>query len=170
MIALLAAGSVWNVIIVQVLAFGLLAFFIIKYGIPVMRKALASREQEVADTFSRLERETNEAAQKIAEFKAKLAGIEEESKKRIQAALDEGARAKAQSLVEANAQAAAELEKAKEAIGFERDKAVMDLRFEVSRATLLEAVKTIDGMMTPQLHGKMVDKYLDGMEAAARKR
>jgi F-type H+-transporting ATPase subunit b len=158
------------IILSQFLAFGILAFFIIKFGVPVLRKALAARSQEVADTFQRLERETQEAAARIDEFKRRLAGIDEESKKRIQAALDEGAKAKALTLEEAHAQAAAELQKAKQAIGIERDKAVLELRFEVGRATLLEAMKSIDGQMTPELNRKMVDRYLDGMEAAARRR
>jgi F-type H+-transporting ATPase subunit b len=169
MTPLLAAGA-FNVIVTQFLAFGLLAFFIIKFGFPVMRKALAARKQEVADTFERLDRESREAAQRIAEFKERLAGIEAESKKRMQAALDEGAKAKAQSLAEANAQAAAEVEKARRAIGIERDKAVMQLRTEVSRLTLEATEKTIDGLMNEKLHGRIVDAYLEGIEKAARGR
>ena len=92
MIAFLAAGQL-NVVITQFLAFGLLMFFILKFGVPVMRKALAARRQEVSDTFDRLDRETREAAQKIAEFKERIAGIDSEAKKRLQAALDEGAKA-----------------------------------------------------------------------------
>jgi F-type H+-transporting ATPase subunit b len=167
---LLAEAPTFRIVLSQFLAFGLLAFFIIKFGIPVLRKALAARSQEVVDTFQRLDRESQEAAARIDEFKRRLAGIDEESKKRIQAALDEGAKAKEQALAEAHAQAAAELEKAKQAVGIERDKAVLELRFEVSRATLLEAVKSIDGLMNPELNNKMVDRYLDGMEAAARRR
>jgi F-type H+-transporting ATPase subunit b len=169
MIGVLAAIP-WNVIIVQVFAFALLAFFIVKFGFPVLRKALASRQQEVADTFSRLERETKEASDRIAELKTRLAGMDEESKKRIQQALDEGAKAKAQSLTEANAQAAAELEKAKRAIGIERDKAVMELRTEVAHLTLESAEKTIDAMMNEKLHGRIVEWTLDGMEKAVKSR
>jgi F-type H+-transporting ATPase subunit b len=169
MIALLAAGA-FNVIITQFLAFGLLAFFIIKYGVPVMRKALAARRQDVLATFERLEREEREAAARIAEFKERLAGIDLESKKRIQAAIDEGAKAKAQALTEANAQTAAEVEKARRAIGIERDKAVMELRSEVARLTLEATEKTIDGLMNEKLHGKIVDGYLDTVEKAARGR
>lgn len=172
MMALILAsgGDAWKIVLSQFLAFGLLAFFIVKFGFPVMRKALAARTQEVAGTFDRLDREAREASDRIAELKGLLAGIEDVAKKRMQEALDEGAKAKAQSLAEANAQAAAELEKAKQAIGIERDKAVLELRFEVSRLTLLEAVKSIDGLMTPDLHNQMVDRYMDGMEAAARRR
>lgn len=169
MSVLLAAGAT-NVIITQFLAFGLLAFFLIKFGLPVMRKALAARKREVSDTFERLDRESREAAQRIAEFKERLAGIDAEAKKRMQAALDEGAKAKAQSIAEANVQAAAELEKAKRSIGIERDKAVMELRSEVARLTLEATEKTIDGLMNEKLHGKIVDGYLDTVEKAARGR
>lgn len=164
------AGSQGLIILSQFLAFGLLAFFIIKFGLPVMRSALADRSQEVADSFHRLEQESKEAAARIDEFKRRIAGLDEESKKRMQAALDEGAKAKAQALAEAHAQAAVELQRAKQAIGIERDKAVLEMRYEISRLTLLEAVKSVDAMMTPELHGKMVDRYLEGMEEAARRR
>ena len=169
MIGVLAAIP-WNVIIVQVAAFALLAFFIIKFGFPVLRKALAGRQAEVADTFSRLERESKEASDRIAALKTRLAGMDEESRKRIQQALDEGAKAKAQSLAEANAQAAAELEKAKRSIMIERDKAVIELRTEIAHLTLESAEKTIDGMMNEKLHGRIVEWTLDGMEKAVKSR
>jgi F-type H+-transporting ATPase subunit b len=170
MTLLAAAGGQGLIVLSQFLAFGLLAFFIVKFGFPVMRKALAARSQEVEDSFRRLERESQEASARIEEFKRRIAGLDEESRKRIQAALDEGAKAKAQALEEAHAQAAVELERAKQAIGIERDKAVLEMRFEISRLTLLEAVKAVDAQMTPELHGKMVDRYLEGMEEAARRR
>jgi F-type H+-transporting ATPase subunit b len=164
------AAIPWNVIIVQVFAFALLAFFIVKFGFPVLRKALASRQQEVADTFSRLERETKEASDRIAELKTRLGGMDQEAKQRFQQALDEGAKAKAQSLAEANAQATAELEKAKRSIMIERDKAVLELRTEIAHLTLESAEKLIDGMMNEKLHGRIVEWTLEGMEKAVKSR
>lgn len=167
---LLAAGGEWKIVLSQFLAFGLLAFFIIKFGIPVMKKALAARSQEVSDTFERLERETREARERIEELKRNLAGIDAEGRKRIQAALDEGAAAKAQALAEAGAQAAAELAKARRTIDIERDKSVLELRLELARLTLEATEKWVDSLVNEKVHGRIVDWYLENAEEAARKR
>ena len=159
-----------NALVSQLLAFALLAFFIWKFGLPVIRKMMGDRSKEISDSFERLEREAKAASQKIAELQAKLQGIDAESKKRHQAALDEGAAARAQAITEGNAQAAAELEKAKRSIGIERDKAVLELRTEVARLTLEATEKAVDVLMNEKLHGRIVDGYLEGVEKAARGR
>ena len=154
----------------QVISFAILATALWFLVIPVLRRMLASRTKGIQERFDELARDTQEASDRLAAIKAKLADIASESKRRIDLALAEGAKAREQAVAEANAQAAAELAKAKRTIGLERDKAVLELRTELARLTLETTERTIDSLMTEKLHGRIVDGYLDEVEKAARGR
>jgi F-type H+-transporting ATPase subunit b len=139
------------------------------FVVPVY-KILAGRTKGIQDRFDELARETREASEGLASIKAKLADIGTETKKRIDAALAEGAAAREQAVAEANATAAAELAKARRTIEIERDKAVLELRIEVARLTLEATEKAVDATMDKKLHDRIVDWYLENAEEAARKR
>jgi ATP synthase F0 subunit b len=167
----MAEGSGWvKMFASQAIGFTILAIVLWKFVIPVLRKMLADRSRAIQDRFDQLARDTKEASERLASIQAKLADITSESKRRIEAALAEGARARAQAIAEATAQAAADLEKAKRSIGIERDKAVLELKSEVARLTLEVTERAVDALMNEKLHGRIVDGYLEGVEKAARGR
>lgn len=170
MILVLAEMDARMMFVSQLIAFAILATAVWFLVIPVLRRMLANRTKGIQDRFDQLARDTQEASERLASIKAKLADIASESKRRIDKALAEGVRAREQAVAEANAQAAAELAKAKRTIGIERDKAVLELREEVARLTLDMTERTIDSMMNEKLHGRIVDGYLDVVEKAARGR
>ena len=147
MILALAAMPAWKMFVSQLIAFVILAALLWKLVIPVLGKMLAARSQGIQTKFDDLARETRDASEGLAGIQARLADIGTETKKRIDAALAEGAKAREQAVAEANAQAAAELAKAKRTIGLERDKAVLELRLELARLTLETTEKTIDSLM-----------------------
>ena len=143
MIIPLAAMGAGAMFASQFIAFVILAAVLWKLVIPVLGKMLTARSQGIQTKFDDLARETREASESLASIQARLADIGTETKRRIDAALAEGAKARELAIAEANAQAAAELAKAK---------------------------RTIDSLMTEKLHGRIVDGYLDVVEKAARGR
>jgi len=170
MILPLAAMGPGLMFLSQLIGFVILAAVLWKFVIPVLGKMLAARTQGIQTKFDDLARETREASEGLAAIQARLADIGTETKRRIDAALAEGAKAREQAVAEANTQAAAELAKAKRTIGIERDKAVLELRSELARLTLETTERTIDSLMDEKLHGRIVDDYLDKVEKAARGR
>lgn len=166
----MAEGSGWfKMFASQVIGFTILALVLWKFVIPVLRRMLADRSRGIQDRFDQLARDTREASERLVAVQSKLADVASESKRRIEAALAEGARAREQAVAEANAQAAGELAKAKRTIEIERDKAVLELRAELARLTLEVTERTVDALMDEKIHGRIVDNYLDGLEKAARK-
>ncbi len=167
--SMLAAGGYAAPLISQLIAFGVLAFLFWKFGLPFFAKLLGDRTKSVEDQFAKLEQETQKTAQAVAELKQKLASVDAESKRRIEAAVAEGTRLRDQALADARAQAEGELARVKRDIQIERDKALLELRAEVVRLTVLATEGALDAVITPQVHEKMVDKYLGGLEQAAKK-
>lgn len=164
------AGSSWiPTLISQTLAFAMLLFIIVKFGVPHLKKLIVGQTQQVDGEYQRLERETKEASSALADVQRRLSELDAESKRRLQAAVDEGMKLRTQALNEANAQAAAELAKIQRTVQIERDKAVAELRGEVVRLTLEATERTVDGLIDERLHGRMVEKYLDDIEQAAGK-
>ena len=170
MILALAGMGAGMMFLSQLIGFLILAVALWIFVIPVVRRLLADRTKGIQDRFDELARETREASEGLASIKAKLADIGTETKKRIDAALAEGAAAREQAVAEANATAAAELAKAKRTIEIERDKAMLELRLELARLTLEATEKSVDSLMNEKLHGRIVDWYLENAEEAARKR
>jgi F-type H+-transporting ATPase subunit b len=167
---LLAAGGSWVApFISQVLAFGLLLFLFFKFALPMMRKGLGARTQSIEEQFAKLDREAREASTKIADLKNRLATIADEQAKRLQSAVDEGNRIRSQSMAEAAAMAQQETDKARRTIQIERDKAVLELRAEVARLTLEVTERAVDAIATEPVHGKIVDRYLERLEGAAKR-
>jgi len=156
-----------TMLISQLLAFAILAAVLIKWVIPALRGILAGRTRGIQDRFDTLAREVKETSERLAAIRVKLADVESESKRRMQAALEEGARARDQALAEARAQVEAELAKARRTIEIERDKAVLELRAELARITLEVTERTVDGLMDEEIHGRIVEGYLEGLDRAA---
>ena len=170
MILAVAEMGMGTMFVSQLIGFLILAGALWFFVIPVLRRMLAGRTKGIQDRFDELARETKEASEGLASIKAKLADIGTETKKRIEAALAEGAAAREQAVAEANATAAAELAKAKRTIEIERDKTVLELRLELARLTMEATEKSVDSLMNEKLHGRIVDWYIENAEEAARKR
>jgi ATP synthase F0 subunit b len=158
-----------TMLISQTIAFVILAAVLWRFVIPVLRRMLSDRSRAIQDRFDQLARDTREASERLAAIQSKQADVASEAKRRLEAALAEGARARDQALAEASAQAGGELAKARRTIEIERDKAVLELRAELARLTLEVTERTIDALMDEKTHGRIVDRYLEGLEKAARK-
>ncbi len=152
----------------QLLGFLIVVALIWKFGVPFIKKMVGELTTSIGSEFDKLERETRESAQAMADFRQKLANIDIESKNRIAKALDEGARMKTQAVTEATQQAAAEHAKAKRDIQIERDKTILELRMEVVRRTIEVTERAVETLVDEPLHGRMVDKYLGQLEKAAK--
>ena len=160
-----AAASPGQTFVVQCLGFAVLVFVIVKLVLPQLGKILGSRTHEIEETFQRLDRETQETSKQMAEIKDKLARLTEESKRRLDAALADAEKTKAQLMAESAGQVQAASAKAVSEIEIEREKAVLELREEASALTLRAAEALVRSTMNEQIHEKLVAQYLKQLEA-----
>ncbi|MBV8880451.1 MAG: F0F1 ATP synthase subunit B [Planctomycetaceae bacterium] len=153
---------------VQVLGFIILVGVLLKLAIPVLGKVLRGRSQEIEDTFRKIDQDTQDAQKRLGELKEKLARLNEESQRRLDAALADAEKTRAQLLAEATAQSQAAFEKARREIAIERDKAVLELRHEATSLTLQAAAHLVQSTMNDGIHEKIVDKYLTRLDSVKK--
>jgi F-type H+-transporting ATPase subunit b len=166
--ALMAEAGPGQTFIVQCLGFAVLVIVIVKLALPQLGKILGARTSGIEQTFTKLDQDTKAAAARLAELKEKLAHLNEESKRRLDAALADAEKTKTQLMSEANAQVQAAFAKSKNEIQIERDKAVLELRHEATSLTLAAAEHLVQATMSDPIHEKIVDKYLTQLDSVKK--
>ena len=161
-------ASAGQTFVVQVLGFIIVIFVLVKFVIPVLKKILGARTEGIEDTFKKIDQDTQETARRIGEIKEKLARLDQESQRRLQAALDDANRTRTQLLAESAAQVQAALDKAKREVQIERDKAVLELRLEATSLTLRAAEHLVQSTMNDPIQGRLVDKYLAQLDTVRK--
>ena len=170
MLVLMAAGhpTPTQFFVVQLLGFIALVLILVKLAFPALGKILGSRTKGIEETFQKIDADTAETAKRIAEVKEKLAQLDQESKRRLQAALADAQATRSQLMADASAQVQAALEKSKREIQIERDKAVLELRQEATTLTLLAADQVVQSAMNDALQDKLVTGYLSELDGVKK--
>ena len=165
--SMLASGGppAW---IVQSLGFAVVVFVLAKFVVPALKKILGGRTQGIEETFRKIEKDTRETADRLAEVKLKLSQLAEESQRRTKAAMDDAERTRARTLADAQAQVQAAMDKARREIQIERDKAVLDLRQQATQLTLQAAEHLVQSSMNDPLQEKLVATYLDRLDTVKK--
>jgi F-type H+-transporting ATPase subunit b len=169
-LVLMAAGhpTPTQFLVLQILGFAVLVLILVKLAFPALGKILGARTRGIEETFQKIDADTQEAAKRIAELKDKLAHLQEESQRRLQAALKEAQATRDQLLADANAQVQAAAEKSRREIQIERDKAVLELRQEATTLTLQAADQVVQSVMNDALQDKLVAKYLSELDGVKK--
>jgi F-type H+-transporting ATPase subunit b len=169
-LVLMAAGhpTPTQFFVVQLLGFLALVIILVKLAFPALGKILGSRTKGIEETFQKIDSDTQETAKRIAEIKEKLATLDQESQRRLQAALADAQATRTQLLADANAQVQAAAEKSLREIQIERDKAVLELRQEATTLTLQAADQVVQASMNDALQDKLVTKYLSELDGVKK--
>ena len=165
---LMAALGQGQMFIVQVLGFAVVVAVLVKLVFPALGKMLGGRTKGIEETFQKIDRDTQDTAKAIAEIKGKLDHLQEESQRRLQAALKDAQATRDQLMADATAQVQAAAEKSKREIQIERDKAVLELRQEATTLTLQAADHLVQSTMTDAIQEKLVSKYLSELDGVKK--
>ena len=165
---MLAAGGPGKMFILQVLGFAVVAFVLVKLAFPQLGKILGARTKGIEETFQKIDQDTQDTAKRMAEIKERLAQLDQESQRRLQAAMDDAQKTRTQLLADASAQVQAAAEKSMREIAIERDKAVLELRQEATNLTLQAADLLVQSTMTDALQEKLVTKYLNELDGVKK--
>ena len=165
---LASGGGAFQTFVVQCLGFIALVIILVKLAFPALGKILGSRTKGIEETFQKIDSDTQETAKRIAEIKEKLGRLDQESKRRLQAALDDANATRAQLMADTSAQVQAAAEKSKREIQIERDKAVLELRQEATNLTLQAADHLVQSTMNDALQEKLVTKYLGELDGVKK--
>ena len=130
----------------------------------LLRKPIAqffgARIKGIEDQLSELETKKKDARQKLEEYTAKLAQLDQEGKKIVDDYIRQGNEAKERILKEAESVADKLKEQAIRNIDYEINQAKLRLQEEVLGKAIVKAEEIIKNEITIEDHDRLVDEYL----------
>ncbi len=130
----------------------------------LLRKPVAqffgARIKGIEDQLSELETKKKDARQKLEEYTAKLAQLDQEGKKIVDDYIRQGNEAKERILKEAESVADKLKEQALRNIDYEINQAKLRLQEEVLGKAIVKAEEIIKNEITIEDHDRLVDEYL----------
>lgn len=127
---------------------------------PVM-KIIKERQQEIDDLYADANTAKNSAEAMEAEYQQKLAAATEAGDRIVKEAVIRGQTREEEILRQANADAAAIMEKASADIAMEKKKAMNDAKDEISAMAMAIAGKVVGRQLTEEDHSALVDAFID---------
>ena len=140
----------------------LIIFFVAKKFLfkPVM-KMIRDRQQEIDDMYAKAGQAEEQADAMRQEYARKLASAQDEAERTVKEATLRGQSRQEEIIRQANAQAAAILDKANADIAREKKKAINDAKDEISVIALAIAGKVVEKELSQQDQTQLVDSFID---------
>ena len=129
---------------------------------PVM-KIIAERQAEIDGLYADADKAKAEATAMEAEYKEKLSNAQATSERMVKEAMARGQSREEEIIRNANAEAAAILDKAAADIAQEKKKAINDAKDEISDLALAIAGKVVGKSLSGADQTKLVDEFIDGL-------
>lgn len=155
-----ALGISVPLLVAQIVNFAVLLFILrLTLYKPVLRM-LDERRQRIAEGLNAAEIARQEAASAQANIQAQLEAARKESQEIVANAQAIATRIEAESREQAAREREAALERARNEIELERDRAIAELRREFAAITVAAAEKVINQSLDPQAHQRIIDETL----------
>ena len=129
---------------------------------PVM-KIIADRQAEIDGLYADADKAKAEASAMEEEYKLKLSDAQATSERMVKEAMARGQSREEEIIRNANAEAAAMLDKAAADIAQEKKKAINDAKDEISDLALAIAGKVVGKTLSGADQTKLVDEFIDGL-------
>ncbi len=129
---------------------------------PVM-DIIAQRQTEIDEMYAEADQAKTNAAAMEAEYKQKLSAAQDTSERMVKEAVARGQNREEEIIRNANAEAAAILDKAAADIAQEKKKAINDAKNEISDLALAIAGKVVGRSLDGQDQAKLVDEFIDAL-------
>lgn len=154
-------------IVVEMVGFLLLLALLKRFLWVPVTDYLEGRRQDIAHTYQKVEQTRQEMEQLRSEYEQRLADIEAEARAQIQAAIKEAQQLREQILAEARQQADKMVRDAEEAIRYERQRALVEMRSQMVDLTLLATSRVLQEAVDEARHRKMVEDFIDQVATRA---
>ncbi len=125
-----------------------------------IRPFLRGRSEEIARGYAELDNGKKEVEYLKNAAHEQLLDIKQRSRQEIEKAVMDGNRMRESLIAKAEKEAAAVIERAKEEIGHEREKAIVGIRRNVSDVALRVASKLVGKQMNADINEKLVEEFL----------
>jgi F-type H+-transporting ATPase subunit b len=148
------------------LIWGSLAFLILfvllwRLVFPRIEEALKNRTEKIQGDLERAERDRDEAARLLADYRSQLAAAREESARIVETARKNAEQVRKDLIAKAQEDANRVVERAQEEIQAERGRAIAQIRGETASLALDLAGRLIGESLNDERHRRMVDQYIE---------
>ena len=146
-----------------IIAFAIVFFFIWKWAVPALNKTLEARQAAIAAELESAEKAKIEAESLLTDYRAQVAGANEEASQIVADARDAGEVVKADIISRAEGEAEQIKTRANDEIAAERDRISGDIRRQVADLSLDVAEKVVGSSIDEEAQRQLVDRYIDDL-------
>ncbi len=154
-------------VLTQIVGFLLLLWLMRKFAWGPLLGLLDERRLRISSELEEIRKGKEALVQMKLDYEAKLSGIENEARLKIQEAVAEGQRVAKEISDSAREEARQAIEKAKEKIAMEVIKGKAQLREEIATLAVGAAEKIIRREISPQKNKELVLEYIDELKASS---
>ncbi len=141
--------------------FLVLIIILVKWGREPLVNTFRSRRENIENEYKELSDKRAEAEVKYREYEKKLATLEEEAKKILEAFIEQGQKEKERIIKEAHETAERIKQQAEFYVQQELEKAREELRKEVAELSVKLAEQIIKEKITPEDHKRLVQEFIE---------
>jgi F-type H+-transporting ATPase subunit b len=150
------------------IAFAVVAFALIKFAFPAIKKSLAAREEKIRNDLEAAERARVEAEEERAQYEGKLAEARTEANRIIEEARQAAEGVRADLVAKAEADAAEVRARAQEDARLATERAMADLRGQVTDLSIELAEKIVERNLDADTQRALVESYISSVGSGKR--
>jgi len=154
-------GINFKSIIIQGVGFLILLFVLKKYLFGKIAAMIKERSEGIKDTYSKIEKDREEAKRLGVEYQKKLTEAETEVARLLQEAVNEGSRISEGIVKRTRDEVELMKVKAQEGIDIERKKALAEIRNQIVTLSVLASSRLIQQSISSQTAEKLVDDFIE---------
>jgi F-type H+-transporting ATPase subunit b len=139
-----------------------------KYAFPAIVAAVEARERALEEAIASAKRDREEAAKLLEEHRRQIEAARADAQRLIAEGGKAGEKIRTDMIEEARRQQQEILDRARQEIGLERDRAIAELRREAVDLAIKGASKVIERNLDDDTNRKIVEDFLAGLQQAKR--
>ncbi|MGQ0713137.1 MAG: F0F1 ATP synthase subunit B [Gemmatimonadaceae bacterium] len=139
-----------------------------KYAFPAIFAAVEARERALEDAITAAKRDREEAAKLLEEHRRHIDSARADAQRLLAEGAKAGEKIRTEMIEEARRQQQDILDRARQEIGAERDRAIAELRREAVELAIKGASKVIEQNLDDQANRKIVEEFLADLQKTKR--
>jgi len=158
----------WELLITNIVTFLVAMVIVWKLFWGPLQKMMKSRSDKIANDIQQTEKGRNEVQALEADYKRRLAEIEEKVRKELNRAVQKGNAAKEEIIQTARQEAQRILEKAQKDLALEREQVLRELRKEVSELALTAAENLLRENLDKKIQTELLNGFIGKVKTAEK--
>ncbi|MBW3666442.1 MAG: F0F1 ATP synthase subunit B [Actinobacteria bacterium] len=153
-----------NELIAGIIAFAVVFFFVWRWAVPAINRALEQRQAAIAGQIEEAEKAKAEAESLRSDYRSQLDQARAEANRIIEEARETAEQVRADIVAKAEEEANQIREKAREEAAAEKSRALAEARSQVGDISVDLAEKIVGESLDAEAHQSLIDRYLADLE------